>query len=125
MGLFNRLFGRGGGHRGEPAPRDGGVYVYLRCDGRPRQPCGEPIRVRIDPRHDLEEEFVDEAADRIAGYTCHKEVLGTRCQNLMLLTVRYDTSRREIGRETEGATLIDAAEYDRLRRAESDASADR
>lgn len=124
MGLFSRLFGRRRAD-GESAPPDGGIYVFLRCNGRPGRPCEEPIRVRIDPRHDLEEDYVDEAADRVAGYTCHKEVLGTRCQNLMQLTIRYDTSRREIGRETDGATLIDAAEYARLRRAASDAAADR
>jgi hypothetical protein len=68
--------------------------------------------VRINPRTDLEEEYADEAADRIAGYTCHKDVLGNRCQNMMHLTIRYDRSRREVERQVEGATLLDRAEYE-------------
>lgn len=116
MGFLSRLFGGGrGGER--PAP-DGGVYVYLRCEGLPRRPCGEPIRVRIDPRHDLEEEYEEGAEDRLAGYTLHKEVLGNRCPNMMRLTIHYDERKRETGRQAAGATLIHAEEYARLRAAE-------
>ena len=111
MGFLRRLFGSGGPASG----RDRGAYVYLRCNGRPRQPCGEPIRVRINLAHDLEEEYESGDADRVVGYTLHKEVLGTRCQNLMQLTIHYDASRREVEREADGATLISAEEYERLR----------
>ena len=114
MGFLRRLFG---GRAAGPS-RDRGTYVYLRCNGRPRQPCGEPIRVRINLAHDLEEDYESGDADRVVGYTLHKEVLGNQCQNLMQLTINYDASRREVGREAEGATLISAEEYERLRAAE-------
>ena len=109
MALLSRLFGRGGS-----AP-DGGIYVYLRCDGTARRPCGEPLRVRIDLLNDLLEEY-DGEEERISGYVAHKDVLGAWCQTMTHLTIQYDAAKREIGRQAEGATLIDAAEYEQLRR---------
>ena len=109
MALLSRLFGRGGS-----AP-DGGIYVYLRCDGTARRPCGEPLRVRIDLLNDLLEEYEGEE-ERISGYVAHKDVLGAWCQTMTHLTIQYDAAKREIGRQAEGATLIDAAEYEQLRR---------
>jgi hypothetical protein len=114
MGLFSRLFGRGGPGPDRGAGPDGGIYVYVRCNGLARRPCGEPLRVRIDPAHDLLEEYEGDE-ERISGYTVHKEVLGTWCQNMMQVTIHYDANRRETGRQVEGATLIDAAAYERLR----------
>jgi hypothetical protein len=108
MGLLGRLFRRSG------AAPDGGLYVYLRCNGLPRRACGEPIQVRINRHTDLLEEY-DEAGERVSGYAVHKDVLGTWCQNLMRLTIRYDADRRETGRDAEGATLIEAGEYERLK----------
>jgi len=116
VGLFSRLLGRGRGASDRRAPPDGGIYVHLRCNGTPRQPCGEPLRVRINPQNDLLEEYEDDE-ERITGYTVHKDVLGTWCRNMMHLTIRYDANRRETGRQAEGAMLIDAAEYERLRQA--------
>ena len=116
MGMFSRLFGNKGGRSAGSAPPDRGLYVHLRCNGTSRQPCGEALRVRINPQNDLLEEFEDDE-ERVSGYTVHKDVLGTRCQNMMQLTIRYDANRREIGRQADGATLIDAAEYERLRQA--------
>jgi hypothetical protein len=114
MGWLGRLFGRGVSGADRGAEPDGGVYVYLRCNGIARRPCGEPLRVRIDPQNDLLEEYEGDE-ERITGYTVHKDVLGTWCQNMMQLTIRYDANRRETSRQAEGATLIDAAEYERLR----------
>jgi len=68
------------------------------------------------PQNDLLEEYEDDE-ERITGYTVHKDVLGTWCRNMMHLTIRYDANRRETGRQAEGAMLIDAAEYERLRQA--------
>ncbi|MFI5268026.1 MAG: hypothetical protein ACHQ7M_11675 [Chloroflexota bacterium] len=112
---MSRLFGRGGSPAGSSAP-DGGVYVYLRCNGTARRPCGEPLRVRINPLDDLLEEYEGEE-ERISGYVAHKDVLGAWCQTMTHLTINYDADKREIGRQAEGATLIDAAEYERLQAA--------
>jgi hypothetical protein len=110
MGLFSRLFGR----RGGGGNADRGDYVYIRCNGLPRRPCGEPIRVRLNLQNDPDPEY-DEDGDRISGYTVHKDVLGNWCQNMIRLTIHYDADRRETGREAEGGTLIDQAEYERLK----------
>jgi hypothetical protein len=114
MGWLSRLFGGGASSAGSSAP-DGGVYIYLRCNGTPRRPCGEPLRVRINPLDDLLEEYEGEE-ERISGYVAHKDVLGAWCQSMAHLTIQYDAAKREIGRQVEGATLIDAAEYEQLRR---------
>ena len=122
MGLLSRLFGRGGPDADRGAAPDGGIYVYLCCNGTPRRPCGEPLRVRIDPEHDLLEEYEGDE-ERITGYTVYKEVLGTWCQNMMQLTIHYDANHRETGRQAEGATLIDQGEYERLRQVSSPGTA--
>ncbi|MCL4543654.1 MAG: hypothetical protein M1118_03475 [Chloroflexi bacterium] len=114
MSWLARVFGRGSPSRASPA--DAGPYVYFRCDGLRHRPCGEPIRVRIDLRNDLNPEFDEDGADRPSGYVCYKDVLGTRCQNMIRLTIHYDAARREIERKAEGATLIAREEYERLLR---------
>lgn len=114
MGLLSRMFGRGGTASSDRTVPDAGSYIYLRCNGTARRPCGEPVRVRINPQNDLLEEYEGDE-ERITGFTAHKDVLGAWCQNMMLLTIQYDEHRREIARQAKGATLIDAAEYERLR----------
>src|SRR6185437_9242817 len=98
VAFWSRLFGRRGS--GDDAP-DGGEYVYLRCNGVRNRACGEPIRVRINPRTDLEQEFTEDGADAPTGYVLNKDVLGNRCQNMMRLTIHYDARKRELNRAVE------------------------
>ena len=81
------------------------------------------MRVRINLQNDLDPEYEDEG-DRSSGYTLHKDVLGAWCQNMMRLTIHYDVNRRETGREAEGATLIDRAEFERLQSEAPEARSD-
>jgi hypothetical protein len=116
MGWLARLFGRSG----SSSSASHGFYVYLRCEGTRYRPCGEPICVRIDLRNDLNPEYDAEGEDRPSGYVCYKDVLGSWCQQMVRLTLRYDHARREIERSVEGATFIGQEEYERLKR-EADA----
>jgi hypothetical protein len=92
MSLWERLRSIFGG---AAAANQASVYA-VQC-GR----CGEVIRVRADPRYDLNQDF-DEASGDFTGYVLRKEVLGNRCPRLMQLEVRFDRGRRELSRSVEG-----------------------
>ena len=94
-GASGALLGGGGA-----AGSDSATQFALKC-----RRCGEIVRVRADPRYDLEQEF-GEDGDNVAGYTLHKEVLGQRCPQLMRVTIRYDRGRRELEREAEGGDFV-------------------
>ena len=98
MSLLKRLGALLGG--GGAAGSDSATQFALKC-----RRCGEIVRVRADPRYDLEQEF-GEDGDNVAGYTLHKEVLGQRCPQLMRVTIRYDRGRRELEREAEGGDFV-------------------
>ena len=102
MNLLRRLFGGG------DAPlADNAIHLYVRCNR-----CGAPVHVRVDPRNDLVIEYGDD--DDAAGYRLIKEIMDSRCFRLMRAEIEYDRGRRELGRQIEGGTFIDKAEYDQL-----------
>ena len=80
---------------------DAGSSYAVRCSR-----CGEVIRVRADRRFDLEQAF-DPERDTVTGYVLNKEILGQRCQQLLRLTVHFDRSYRETGRELEGGEFVE------------------
>ena len=102
MGFLKKLFGGG-----QPAG-DQGIYFYVRCDR-----CGEPIRVRANPSSDLDPVF-EGAGDDASGFQLNKEILGSRCNNLIYGHWTFDKSRRVIGSEIEGGKAITAGEYSAL-----------
>jgi len=99
MSLFRRLRERWSG-AGSPVDSHALVF-YVRCDR-----CGEVIRVRADRRWDL----VQELDDGVTGYTLYKDVLGTRCNQLMRLVVRFDRDYRITRQEVQGGRFASRAE---------------
>ncbi|MDQ7842255.1 MAG: hypothetical protein QN141_04340 [Armatimonadota bacterium] len=100
MSLFRRLRER---WSGAASPADAhAVVFYVRCDR-----CGEVVRVRADRRWDL----VQELEDGVTGYTLYKDVLGTRCNQLMRMVVRFDREYRITHQDVEGGRFATAAEY--------------
>lgn len=84
----------------------GDSFVYVvRCSR-----CGEVVRVRADRRYDLQQDF-DPSGDTVQGYVLNKEVLGSRCQQLMYLTVHFNRSYEEVERSIEGAEFVAEADY--------------
>jgi hypothetical protein len=94
-----RLFG------GPSGDGDDGIYLYVRCDR-----CGDQVRVRINPRSELLQEF-DPASDRVSGYAVRKVAIDQRCFRPIEIQLRFDAGRRELERHIEGGTFISAEEY--------------
>jgi hypothetical protein len=85
------------------APPEGqALLFYVRCDQ-----CGEVIRVRADRRWDL----LQELDDGVTGYSLHKDVLGTRCNRLLRMVVRFDRAYTITQRELHGGRFVTQAEY--------------
>jgi hypothetical protein len=81
-----------------------GLHFAVKCSR-----CGEVIRVRADRRFDLEQDFDPGGSDTVQGYVLRKEVLGNRCQQLLRLTVHYNSAYHEVERELEGGEFVDEA----------------
>jgi hypothetical protein len=81
---LGRLFGRGEKEATDGTPRrrtvdkDGGLYVYVRCQG-----CGEEIQGRINPSSDLSR------AEDGRGYFVRKVLIGQQCFRPIELQLRY------------------------------------
>ncbi len=112
MKLLTRLFGWS--RQSVAESDDSGVYIYVQCSGTGRKPCGEALRVRINTNCDLEEVYAEGDEDLIKGYTCHKDVLGTRCQRMLHITVNYDALRHEVDRAVDGGAFIAPDDWLRL-----------
>ena len=83
---------------------DAHVLIFsVRCNR-----CGEVIRVRADRRWDL----LQELGDGAAGYSLHKDVLGTQCNALMRMLVLFDRTYRITHQEIEGGRFVSQAEYE-------------
>jgi|RifCSP19_3_1023858.scaffolds.fasta_scaffold27747_2 hypothetical protein len=94
--------------RGGAGTDDAHVLIfYVRCNR-----CGEVIRVRADRRWDL----LQELGDGAAGYSLHKDVLGTQCNALMRMLVLFDGTYRITHQEIEGGRFVTPAEYEAFQR---------
>ena len=64
MGFLKNLFGGG-----KSAARDEhAMFYYVQC-----KKCGEKVRVRVDARWDLDQEYEGQG-DLVSGYVARKEV---------------------------------------------------
>ena len=105
MGLLDALKGLFGGGGGGAAPSSAaGFFFYVRC------PSGHPIRVWVNRAHDLAADYGE--GDAASGYVLTKHVVCPRCYKTTRAQIRYDARYREQGREIEGGSFIDAAEYE-------------
>ncbi|MCL4464539.1 MAG: hypothetical protein M1401_06525 [Chloroflexi bacterium] len=98
MSIWKRLGSIFGG--GSTGGDDSALQYAVKC-----RRCGEVIRVRVNRRYDLDQDFGD-YGDQVVGYTLHKEVLGNRCPQLINIIVHYDRSQRETERDIEGGEFV-------------------
>lgn len=99
MNFLKRLFGN------DARPTDDALHLYVRCNR-----CGSFLHVRVDPRHELIQDY-DE--DSTIGYRLAKEMMDSRCFQLMRAEIEFDTSRRELSRRIEGGTFVSKEEFER------------
>jgi hypothetical protein len=105
MGLLDGLKGLFGGGSGGGAPSSAaGFFFYV------RGPSGHPIRVGVNRAHDLAADYGD--GEAASGYVLTKHVVCPRCYKTIRAQIRFDARYREQGREIQGGSYIDAAEYD-------------
>lgn len=89
-----------GGEEGE------GLWVYVRCDK-----CGEAIKTRIDPSHDLTPSY--NAEGRVADYVVRKVLIGSqRCFEPIEVKLTFGPQRRLTSREIAGGQFISREEYE-------------
>jgi hypothetical protein len=103
MGLLSRLFK--GRDRAAASGDPEGLHIYVRCDR-----CGEVIHVRANKRTDITQEYQDDS-DR-ATPVLHKEILGSKCQNLMYVHLTLDSSYNIVASDLERCTLVSQEAYE-------------
>jgi hypothetical protein len=102
-GLRSILFG-GGGSAGDP----NAYWVYVQC-----AKCGEALKVRVDRRYDLMQEFEDQ--DRVSGYSLHKDIIGSnRCFQPIQVTQRLDAGHKVKSQEITNGHFLTKEEYESL-----------
>ena len=105
MGFLSRIFG--GKERQQGSNDAQGIHIYVRCDR-----CGEAIHVRVNKQTDVSREYDQSDQGSLA---LHKEILGSRCQNLMYVHLSLDSAYRVVSSSTERCTIITESEYDAAR----------
>jgi len=101
LGALRRAF------LGTEAEPSGGTAPALRVEVRCAK-CGEAIRARVDKMHELQCEYGDIAVGEPdqephpISYVLTKELVGAKCQNLIHLSVRFDSRSRLIEKHIEG-----------------------
>ena len=106
MGILDSLKGLLAGGTGGDDPN--AYWVYVQC-GK----CGEALKVRVDRRYDLMQEFGD--SDRVAGYSLHKEIIGSgRCFQMIRVDQELDTSYRIKKQQISNGRFLTPAEYEAM-----------
>ncbi len=102
MGLLKRIGSLlGGGEAGAGRTADDGLYFYVQCNR-----CGERLRIRVDQRNELLPDY-----DR-GGYSLRKEMMDSRCFQLMYAEMTFDDRYNVVSQEVTGGRFISQLEYD-------------
>lgn len=104
MGFLSKIFGGGANRGGESTSTDrDGIHFYVRCDK-----CGEKIHIRASRQNDASDDYEGEVARKVLN----KEILGSRCQNLMYAHLGLDASGKIVESNMERCTLITKEAYE-------------
>ena len=74
------------------------LWLRVKCNK-----CAEEIGVRVDKAKDLQSGFSDSGP----AFTLKKEILGNRCNNLMVAYLEFDRDGNIISQEVEGGQILD------------------
>lgn len=101
MSIFKRISSL---FSGSGAQERDALWIVVRCNR-----CGEMIRSRVNLHNDLSIEY-DESGT--ASYYCRKTLIGEPggerlCFQRVEVELRFDGSRRLVGREISGGTFVE------------------
>ncbi len=77
------------------------LWLYVRCDR-----CGSPLAVRVNKNNEMSPDYEN------GGYMLRKEMMDSKCFQLMYAELHFDEQGRETSREAEHATFITGDEYE-------------
>lgn len=101
MGFWQKLFARG-----PQVPQDEtaeALFMYSQCSK-----CQEKFRNRIDKQHDLLQNY----AETGPAYTAHKEIIGSRCRQTLLVELEFDAQRRLTEKSIRNGKFITREEFE-------------
>jgi hypothetical protein len=81
------------------------IYLYIKCDR-----CGENIKVRITKSTDLLYNYNEPIGE--VKYTLRKEILGSKCPNLIYAFAKFDKNKNMLNLDVKGGTSITQEEYE-------------
>ena len=101
MSFLKKLFS--GKSKGPKDETSEAVFIYSQCDK-----CQEKFRNRIDKQFDLMINY----ADNGPAYQTHKELIGARCRNTIILDLEFDNQKRLIGKAIQNGQFITREEFE-------------
>jgi hypothetical protein len=81
-----------------PAPSTGGFFLNVRC-----RDCGEEFNLFINTSTDLIQNFDENGG---VTYSLRKEIIGSRCKNLIHVKMEFDGSRKPVSKEIENGEFL-------------------
>ena len=95
-GLVKRLFGGG-----SPVQSPEGFFLNARCTA-----CGEVFNLFINKSTDLAQNFDERGG---VTYSLSKEIIGSRCRNLIHVKMEFDGAKNLVSREIKNGEFIEAS----------------
>ena len=88
------------------------LVIRIRC-----KHCGEEITTRVEKAHALQEQYEMVEGDHgeepeVSGYLLQKEILGSKCQKIISLTMHLDACTRPLKHEVDGGELLEVRDSD-------------
>lgn len=82
-------------------PKDNFIKVNIKC-----KRCGEEINVGFRKTSDISRIYENDDAPSGSSFMIRKEVLGSKCSNLIYLTIYFDEGFRIVSKEIEGGEFL-------------------
>ena len=103
MSIFRALGALFAPPKRSSAPDSAGIHLYFRCNR-----CGAAVHVRANRFNDL-----DRTDEQPGVYVLHKDVMDSRCYQLMRAVVYLDSSYQVVSADVDGGKVITNEEYEK------------
>lgn len=92
--LAKKLFGKA-----TSVPSSEGFFLNVRCNS-----CGEVFNLFINKSTDLAQNFDERGG---VTYSLSKEIIGSRCRNLIYVKMEFDGGKTLVSRDIENGEFIE------------------